>query len=262
MYNTEYTSLQTIGKSYAPYIGGIVKWWYTPIENLDSFPIINPVSQKLAAAPVLKAGKNWYGPVNVPDKQLGWNDQTARSAAGLFYKNKISGFIPGHDINNHINQANLTRHQICVVAKLRSGGFFIVLGNDQVGMDIDHDTSGGIGSNDTPGTKLIFSIDSKDKAYPLDEFQGDQSIPPPIFGINIIQADMEILDFNPAGDTEIAWNAGMIARFGAYPTIEVWAKDAGTGQFYKGNMAIDAVGTPPTSFIIRNAGGEGKIKIM
>lgn len=262
MHSSEYANIQTIGRSYAPYIGGICKWWYVPIEDIDSIPAIDPISQKLISEPVLKAGKSWYGPVSVPDKQLGWSDQSARSAAGLYFKNKIVGFIPGHDILNHINQSNLSKHQYCVVSMLRAGAFFIVLGDNENGMDLEQDTNGGIGSNDTPGTKIVFSIDSKDKALALDEFQGLHSIPPPVFGINITQADMEIIDFNPSGDTEIEWNAGMIARFGAYPTIELWPKDDVSGNYYKGNMAIDAVGAPPTSFIIRNGGGQGKIKIM
>lgn len=262
MFSTEYKALQTIGKSYEPYIGGITKWWYTPIENLNEFPVINPATQKLISEPVLKVGKQWYGPVNVPDRQLGWEEQMNRSVAGRFYKQRIQSFFPGNYAGSHINIGNLVAHEVCIVAKLRAGGFFIVLGNDQSGLDLDDSTSSGSGSTDVPGSKLMFSMDTKDKALVLDTFLGEGSIPPPIFGINITRSDMETIAFNPIGDTVVEWTGDLIARFGQFPTIEIWAKEAVTGNYYKANIGIDAVGDPPISFIIRNNGGDGKIKIM
>lgn len=262
MFSTSYKSPQSIGKSYGPYLGGLCKWWYTFIQHLDGFPVIDPLTQQLSAEPILKAGKNWYGPVNVPDRQLGWEEQSLRSPAGQFYRQKINGFSPGLDIINHINQQNVSKHQIIVVAKLRAGGFFIVLGNNRTGMDLDHSTGSGLGSSEIPGTKLQFSIDTKDKALVLSSFQGEDSVPPPIFGININRSDMEFYDFNPAGDTVINWTPEMVARFGAYPTIEVWPLDPDTGNYYRGAIPIDAQGDPPVSFTIRNNGGLGKIKIM
>ena len=263
MYQTQYNSLQTIGRSFAPYIGGICKFWYTPIENLNGFPVIDPSTQKLSAEPVLLGDRNWYGPVNIPDKQMGYTEDNARTTAGLYYKRKLTGFIPGHDAGTHINTGNMALHQFCIVAKLRAGGFFIVAGNDQAGLDFDESYLSGSGANETPGTKISFSDEAISKAFALDSFLGENAVQPINYSIITTQSDMETIDFNDAGDTVIDWTINnRITRFGHYPTIEVWPLNDATGNYYKGNFAIDAIGDPPTSFIIRNAGGHGKIKIM
>src|SRR4051812_44916971 len=122
MYQTAYLPLQSIGRLRVPYVGGFCRWWYTPIENIDVFPPINPLTQMLAAEPTLKAGATWYGPVNVPDSHVGWDEEMQQGKPGHWYKEKVEGLMPGMDRNSHINLQNHAFHQFVIVGKARSGG--------------------------------------------------------------------------------------------------------------------------------------------
>jgi hypothetical protein len=143
-----------------------------------------------------------------------------------------------------------------VIAKLRAGGFYIVLGNNEFGMiaEIDYNTT--IGVKDTPGTKLILSDECLHKALVLANFLGDNSLPPTISNSTITNVSRvsELIDFDSTSDTIISWTSDRVAKFGNYPTIEIWAWDDTKGAYYKADIPIDAVGDPPTSFIIRNSG--------
>jgi hypothetical protein len=170
MYQTSYKSLEGIARIKGSYIGGFCKWWYTPIENIASFPAVNPVTQLLNSEPVLQAGKTWYGPITVPESKTGWKEDPQRTKPGISYKQRVEGFNPGLSANNHINLENLIHHQVCIVGKVRSGGFYIILGNDQAGLDIDHNETSGIGSAGMPGTELVFTGEFKNKALILPSF--------------------------------------------------------------------------------------------
>lgn len=261
MHLTQYIPLVSLGKSFGSYLGGICNFWYTPIQNLNGFPVINPATQFLQSEPALKAGTNWYGPINVPNNELGFEQQSAKSNAGTFYKQKISLQIPGFDTYTHTNLDNTMPHQLCVVAKLRSGGYFIILGNDAVGLDVDINETTGIGAANTPVSKLVLSTESTTRAMVLPSFAGTNSQPPFIIPTATPMANItETIDFNTTGDTYIAWTLLRQTNFGIYPTMQLWAKNA-DGSFSEGHMPIDTQGSPITHYIVRNAGGEGKIKL-
>lgn len=267
MNHTGYKDLQFIGKSYAPYIGGIAKWWYTPIENLNGFPAINPENQQLATEPVLKAGKAWFGPVNVVDRQLGLSEPQTFTAAGPLWKRKVIGFIQGSDIESHINLGNLPFHQVCIVAKVRAGGFFIILGNNNAGLKLTTDYGTGEGQFDMPGTKIAFADECMHRSLVLPSFNGLNNDPPPSWGGGQNTSVMpEEIPLNNSGDTTLSWTPTRLTKYGNLPTIEIWAIDSDVssptyGKYYNANFPIESDGVPPTAFIIRNNGVNGVIKI-
>ena len=268
MNNTAYLPLSTIGQTGSTYDGGICKWWYTPIENLLGFPNIDPTTQQLEDEPRLQPNASWYGPVNIPTYEVGYEEPDSYSPAGIYYKQKLVGTIPGTNSQSHINLRNLSQKQFCVIAKLRSGGFYIVLGNDEFGMILSTQFTTTIGVKDTPVTKLVFTLDSIYKALILPSFYDDNSIPPNIgtvitdngIGTTTTTPSLEV-NFNATGDTIIYWTASMVANYGDFPTIEVWAWDNQNNNYYKADIPIDSVGDPPTQFTVRNGGGLGKIII-
>lgn len=259
MRSTGYLSLQALGKSYAPYDGGICRWWYTPRQNIQTFPTIDPITQLLSGEPVLKMGTTWYGPVNVPTSQFGYVESQEKSAAGIYYKRRVEGLIPGSDTNSHINLGNMAYHQYVVAAQLRAGGYFIVLGTDEVGMDFDHNLTTGIGPNATPGSKFSFVDEFKWKPPVLANFAGLNSLPSPgagaLPGSSGAQNAPEIIPFTTtdiATTVAIAWNAGRKASFGLMPVIQVWV-DNGTGSPQlqpNALIACDLVPPNTTNFLI------------
>lgn len=267
MNNTAYLPLSTLGQTGSTYDGGVCKWWYTPIENLNGFPMVDPVTQQLSDAPRLKDGASWYGPVNIPTYEVGYEEPDAVSPAGIYYKQKLVGNMPGANSAAHINIRNLSQKQLCVVAKLRAGGFYIVLGNDEFGMILNSQFSTTVGVKDTPGTKLMLTLDSINKAMVLPSFYDDNSIPPPIGTVILDRGGTStpiaslVVNFNASGDTLIYWTSTLAATYGDFPTIEVWAWDNDNNHYYKADIPIDSIGDPPTQFTIRNSGGLGKIII-
>ena len=170
MHPTQYKNLTSITRNTSSLAGGICKWWYTPIQNIASFPAINPVTQMLATQPILKAGTTWFGPVNIPKQRTGWKQTQDTAKPGKFYKHVVEGYVPGLDSDSQINLDNLSHHHICIVAKLRSGGHYIVLGNKETGCQYDDELNTGIASMDTPGTQFFYTWESIDKALVLASF--------------------------------------------------------------------------------------------
>lgn len=146
----------------------------------------------LLAEPELKDGAQWYGPVSIPDKQLGWDQEQKDTKAGTYYTQKVEGFIPGNEITNHINLRNLAFHQLCIVAKLRSSGFYIVLGNDVAGLKLIANTTTGTGAFETPGHKILIGGEGIDAAQIIESFSLDVQIVRPNFIFDF--DDSEIID--------------------------------------------------------------------
>lgn len=170
MYPTSYNPLQAIAAPDGKNIGGFCKWWYVPIEWIEIFPAIDPLTQTLLSEPVLVADATWFGPVLVPDRMVGWKETQERARAGIYFKEKVEGFIPGNDPAQHINLQNSIYHQFCIIGMLRNGDGYRIIGSDQSGLDLDHETSSGIGQPDTPGSKLVFTGEQVYKALVLSGF--------------------------------------------------------------------------------------------
>jgi len=262
MQTTEYLSPQSIGYLPGSYVGGFSQWYYTYKEFLSGFPSINPSTQFLNSEPALISGKTWYGPVNIAKTLIGFSETTASAKAGPYWKYQVQAILPGGNSNIDVNLDNMMHHEIVLVGKLRSGGFWKIIGNNKKGLTVDINTDTGKGSRAILLNTLTLTGESIYKAPVLPSFSGDDSTPPFQTIVTVIQPDMEEIPFNTSGDTVIDWTINRrVTRFGNYPVIEVWVlNDSGT--YSKSSIPIDSVGTPPTQFIVRNEGGNGVIKIM
>mgnify|MGYP001605830582 CR=1 FL=1 len=54
------------------YDAGWCEFYFTPIENIESWPTVSPITQELDGEPILKSGSSWYGPINIANQQLGY----------------------------------------------------------------------------------------------------------------------------------------------------------------------------------------------
>ena len=63
------------------------------------------------------------------------------------------------------------------------------------------------------------------------------------------------------GDTLIDWDSTLIAKYGQIPHVEVWTED-GNGGYDRAQVPVQAIGKPPVSFVVRNGGQPGLIKIV
>lgn len=267
MKSTEYFAHQTLGQILVPYVGGFSKWYYTFIECINNFPDIDQRTQYMSAEPTLLPGCTWFGPVTVPKNLVGFTENSVQGKAGRSWKTKLLVSVAGSNMNVDVNLDNIIHHQLCAVGKLRSGGYWKLIGGKKYGLTVDVETDSGIG-NKAFMNKLTLTMDSRFRGPVLETFSGDNSQPatlPPGISQTIYKPDSMDFDMNEnasvnGGDTVINWTEEYISRFGLFPTIESWIKN-GDG-FEQANISILAQGDPPTAYIIRNGGAAGIVKIM
>lgn len=234
-------------------------------------PSIDPTNQWLDAAPTLVEGASWYGPVTVPDDQLGFEEISARGKAGPYYKQKVYGFYPGDDSVSRIKMENLPYYEVVVVGKLRAGGMWLILGTDQLGMQFDADFKSGPGAIATAAHDFAFTIESPWKALILPEFNGDDTDDGSGGGNGDDSGDCqcpnkdEIITFTELDVVKaFEWNDERKAKFGSFPLIEVWYNDTDSGNKHLANVPILVDAFPPDTaeFIVQNAGGMAGIIVI
>jgi len=174
MHQTEYKGLTTLSRN-TSYIGGICKWWYTPVENIDAWPVIDPLTQEYAEPPTLVGGAVWHGPVKVPDSKLGLDELEKFSGPGSFFEISLDGFHPGDERSSRVNLQNMRHHRYIIVAKQRAGGFYLLVGTPQSPLKFIHKYNTGKGSVATAGTEFEFKTEHKNRVPGLATFQGDNS---------------------------------------------------------------------------------------
>ncbi len=174
MNQTSYNGVTNFIKG-LPVIGGFCKFWFIPIEEIESMPVINPANQVLKTEIVLKSGKAWRGPVPVPDAQLGFTEIGKTGNSGPYYEIKVGCAYPGDIPAARVNIENMAYSQYVIVGKLRTTGFFTVIGNNKVGADFTGNfDSGNTNSNGALNT-ISFAIEQVNKAMVLPSFNGSES---------------------------------------------------------------------------------------
>ncbi len=256
--------------SYAlPFNGGICQWWFTPRENIAAWYPVDPQTQFLTDEPFLKDGTTWYGPIKVPDGQLGYEEPIKRNTAGIFYNQKVSGFHPGDDAFSRVNLSNMPYHEYVIIGLQRAGGFFVVFGNAENGLSFDPEFTSGEGNKNVAGTKFAFSMQSPVPAQVLLSFSQSPSTPPPGWQTPGTTTDAdgnttEIITFTSADSTKtIDWDADRLALFGSFPLIQVWSinEDDESVELISVPIKADAAAPAQTLFTIYTPGLNGFIVI-
>ena len=174
MNQTAYNGVSNFIKG-LPVIGGFCKFWFIPIEEVDTMPVIDPTNQVLKTDIILKEGKVWRGPVPVPDRQLGFTETRKTGKSGPSYEIKVGCSYPGDIPSSRANLDNMGYHQFMIVGKLRTTGFFVVVGNPLSGASFLSDFDSGSANGNAAGHKLEFSTEQINKALVLPSFEGDES---------------------------------------------------------------------------------------
>lgn len=255
MFTTSYAGITTMHKK-LPYDGGICRWWYIPIEFISTWPPVDPQTQFLSAEPIL-AGKSWFGPVAVPDKELGFTESQERAKAGVYWKQLVEGYLPGDSALSRVNIENMAFHQYAIVAKQRAGGLFLLIGNEESGLDFDANYATGKGNFESSGSKLAFSTESISKAFVLPDFQGINVLPPINgdgsgggYGGPTGKNTAEIIEFFEQSSLTFSWTTGRKNTFGSYPEIQVWfLRESGDSEpgYDLANVPIYVDAKPPST---------------
>lgn len=252
MRQTGYTGITSFTKDLI-YDAGWCEFYYTPIENIDQWPSVLPLTQELSGEPILKAGASWFGPILVANQQLGYKEDQQRTAAGIFYKIQVDGFYPGDGRASRVNISNMPFHRYALVGKQRAGGMFVLLGAPDSGYDFNHNFQTGRG-NPAAITEFIFSGDALSKPMILPSFGSQTSTPMPGYtppvgggGGGTYTPTPEIISFTAQPSISIAWNSARKLLFGSMPVIEVWFLQ---GLYYQlANIPITVDAPPPDTSV-------------
>lgn len=250
MRQTAYKGISNFFKG-VPYLGGVCKFWFIPIDEVDSIPVINPATQYLAAEPVLKAGCVWRGPVPVPDAQLGITETQEYFNGAPFWKTKLQGEPPGDVPQQRVNAGNLAYGQYLCVAKIRAGGFYLLLGTLESPMDFDQEFSTGNGNGPANAKRKIgFSTECIDQALVIPHFNGEDSgYSFPCDGSTESPGNLsELVYFDNVDSLSISWTALRQQRYGVFPEVETYIKDD-TNAYYK-SATQPYVDAPPPGFTV------------
>jgi hypothetical protein len=260
--NTFYSGLQ--------YDGGFVEWYYIPKEKIAVWPSLKN-NQELDAEPQLVGGATWYGPVKVPQSTVGFIETQERSSAGPFYKIAVEGIQPGEGRENRIILENMPYYEFIVVGKLRAGGFWVMIGNKESGLQFDHKSDNGKGFFNAAKNEFSFIGEAIHKALILPSFILQPSTPSPDApdvdpggggSGDTTTNSTETIEFNNTDSVVIPWTNERKASFGIFPLIQVWFDDG--LKFSIANVPIICDQAPPltTSFTIDLTGvGSGFIQI-
>jgi hypothetical protein len=250
-----------------PFMGGFCQWWYCKREDIETWPDVDPETQFLTAEPTLIENATWKGPILVPDDALGFEEPIARNAAGIYYKQKVMGFYPGDDAFSRINLGNMPYHEYIVIGKVRAGGFFVMLGTQERGLQFDADYASGNGGISTAGAKFAFSLNALEKGGVLLSFSEAPATAPPGYEVpdggsgssGGTGNDVEIITFNTETEVAVAWTDDRLSRFGIFPEIQVWKYIDGEPNLI--TVAITCDDAPPdqTFFTVFTPGTPGFI---
>lgn len=266
MNQSGYLGLDTL-QTNLPYDGGICKWYYAALEDVATWPTIDSTTQELTSYPTLLTGKTWKGPVKVPNNYLGFKEVQKSVAAGIYYDQSLEFHQAGDNRTNRQIVENMPYYQYIVVGKVRAGGFWILLGNPEVGLKLSNTTDFGKGQFATAKTDFILSIKSQYKALVIPSFAGDNSdsadgsTTPTTAAANDVEQINYTTD-NTTTTVTINWTTSRLKRFGIFPLIEVWSNETGTYKLDTApNIFYDDSGATPVFTIDRTGADTGFIII-
>lgn len=155
---------------------------YTPFENVDIWPSLDPATGLIASAITLKEGKKWYE-AKVVDKDRFFTEVMKVSDAGHYWEQSVSAYIGGNNSAQTLNSGTLPFHQYVLLLKDRDGQVRLI-GNEDCGADclLDY-TSGDVDTSRRWNYRFVWQHLNTAPIY-LGDTSGiiDDTIEPPFTG--------------------------------------------------------------------------------
>ncbi len=237
---------------------GICQIQVAPREWLDTDVVPDFTTKNVTTPVILKTGKSFIT-LDFIWPSYEYNEKPKNSKNGTFTEVSVGGVINYTSPDILATLETLEYHELVgIITDSRRQRR--IVGNKEQGLSLTFSNKNGNLSNSTNAIEVNMVIEQEGK--------------PPFYGWNLTSSSpgtgggsggsgntpiiMEEINFNTTGDTTISLTPDRLLNFGRWPKIELWCDD-GNGGYYKGNMPIVAIGQPPTSYIVQNGGGIGKI---
>jgi hypothetical protein len=206
---TVYFPIQHLDKP-AIAVSGLCYFFFTPVENVAVWPLIDPQSGVYITGIVLKEGKTWFR-CEVIDADRDYREASKTDAAGPFIETALEGFLPDDSPTNALSFSAMQYHQYVIVLKERNN-MMRMLGSEDAGVRFAR-TYESADADGTRGSKLVFSWQS-----PL----------PAALYLTAVTADGEVI--SPP------WEGGGGAE--TDPTVPSWVKAITQQQIANWNAAF------------------------
>lgn len=165
--------------------GGLCWAVYAKWEDVENWPLVDPLTGICNTAFKLKEGKTWYE-LKVTDKGRLFTEEMKVGSAGPFWEMQLNGYVGGNNASLTLSAGTMPFHQYVVLFKDRDG-LIRFLGNPDTGADVM--------INYTSGDKDA----SRKRSY---SFQWEHHLPAPIYTgkLDDIQDDIITPPFQTVGD--------------------------------------------------------------
>lgn len=166
--------------------GGLCDIIAVPVEDVSTFPVIDPTIQRVASAIILKYGKSWISFAAAAPYGRAFKEKLQKSKAGQYYEQSVQGTIFSQNAHNHIQLNNMPLHKWIVLARERGTGLTYLIGKPTAAcaFSTDYEST----AKGTP-TRISFDTSAKHRAIlygGLDFNLPEQPPPPSIFLIRML----------------------------------------------------------------------------
>lgn len=142
-------------------VGGLCYFYFTPVESVLQWPVINPLSGTITDDLVLKAGKSWLR-CEVIEKDRSFSENQKSEDPGDFFEMNITGFLPNDTPVNTYTTNLMKNRRFAIVTKERNG-IMRLIGNSHSGATFIQSYSSS-DANGARGRSLSFQWQSPDSA--------------------------------------------------------------------------------------------------
>lgn len=164
--------------------GGLCYIYFTPKENIQTWPSLNPVTGLCEGLFVLHPGKTWYE-LKLVNSDRSFTEEQQESAAGHFFRQQVAGYAAGNGTSRILSSGTMPYHDYVVIFKDRDGTIRF-LGDPDTGASYSNTYSSGDG-NTSRKRRYTFAWQSKN--------------PVPIYKANIVIIRNDIIS-NPPFDQD------------------------------------------------------------
>ena len=251
MYDNVHQPVQNLSKAQQIYAPGLCDILFTPIENVLTWPEINPQTGGIDNDIELKPGSQLFSAEFEKDTNE-FTEETKDATAGHFHDKAINATLPGNVAENVLAFATIKFHRFLVIFKDKSGHYRF-MGDEDSGAKIDYRyTSGDGGGSRNRDIKITWS-----SQHPAPIYQGTLStiqIPETINSFMFIQ-NFKVKTGQPIEPGQSSYTNALIENKKVFVIINEQKILSGTVNNMDGDRYIAKTLSSDT-FTLRDANGD------
>jgi len=141
MYGNVFKTIQGLTEATRIYSGGLCELLFTPIENVLTWPPVNPETGGIDDEIILRPGTVLYT-AELNPKTLSFDEETQKAAPGRFHAMGIDATLPGNVQENVLTLGTMIFHRYLVIFREKDHTYRF-LGNEDSGAELSYKYTSG-----------------------------------------------------------------------------------------------------------------------